>query len=168
MDHVVEFGGAAVSAEALFQRTAATRRAAGPGHVAVGRLQCLLAEAVRGFPGSTWVRRDGHVVTDTVQADRLFGRAAALLGVSLGEDHPEAVAARAGAATVQAELLGRRAQADPALLRALAEADACLGPNSDLSLAALGASFSCFSSPSLTFSQLLVFFLEHSSPGFEM
>ena len=51
----------------------------------------LLARAVEGFPDSTWIRREkgSTVILDTVKADRLYAKAAALLGVSLGEDHPE-------------------------------------------------------------------------------
>ena len=59
--------------------------------IQVGRCQVLLARAVEGFPDSTWIRREkgSTVILDTVKADRLYAKAAALLGVSLGEDHPE-------------------------------------------------------------------------------
>jgi hypothetical protein len=49
-----ETGGAAAAAEALWQRLEKAKAAAGPGHVAVGRLQCLLATAVQTFTNSQW------------------------------------------------------------------------------------------------------------------
>jgi len=85
------------------------------------------------------VRKEGHVILDTVKADKLFGKAASLLGVSLGEDHPEAVSARLGQAFVQATLLNLQFEADPKLVQALADADKVLGPYSEASLHALEA-----------------------------
>jgi riboflavin biosynthesis pyrimidine reductase len=49
-----ETGGAAIAAEALWQRLEKVKSEAGPGHVAVGRLQCLLATAVQSFPSAQW------------------------------------------------------------------------------------------------------------------
>ncbi len=121
--------GAAEAAGAIHELLEAVGEAVGPGHVNVGRCQVLLAAAVEGFPDSTWIRREkgSTVILDTIKADRLYTKAAALLSVSLGEDHPEAIAARCAHAVVLAERLNRREEADPLLAACLRESDAAMG-----------------------------------------
>lgn len=60
---------------------------------------------------------------------RLFKKAASLLEVSLGADHPEAVEARARHALILANFLGRRLEAKASLEKELIAADAALGDN---------------------------------------
>jgi hypothetical protein len=134
--NVENSSGASQVAEEIFQKIEAVKKAVGPGHVNVGRLQMLLADTVQMFPESTWVRKKqgSTLVLDTIKADKLYVKAAKLLGVSLGDDHPEAIKARASQALVLAKFLHRRNEADPILLAELENADNIMGVSSPLSL----------------------------------